>query len=72
MLPPDMFCLLVFPGPKQRFIKFRIKILDPFDREIQIYNPNKMEGGLKLLVPERKIEKQNFFFQGHYSCVSGD
>lgn len=31
-----------------------------------------MEGGLKLLVPEREIEKQKFFCQGHYSCVSGD
>lgn len=30
-------------------------------REIHIYNPNKMEGDLKLLVPEREIEKQMFF-----------
>lgn len=67
-----MFCLQVFPGLKQRFMRFRIKILDPFDREIQIYNPNKIEAGLKLLVPERKLRSRTFFFQGHYSCVSGD
>lgn len=31
-----------------------------------------MEGGFKLLVPEREIEKQNLFRQGHYACVSGN
>lgn len=62
-----MFWILVFPGLKQRCILFRIKTLDPFDREIQIYNTNKREDGLKLLAPEREIEKQfclGFFLFG--------
>lgn len=39
-------------------IEFRIKILEPFDRliQIQICNPKKMDDGLTLLAPESRTE----------------